>query len=189
MTPSSTFVMLSILHLISPSQIILNQCNKKAIVNSETAQTVKLWMNYFVHMVVPMQQILSKLMTPSRFYGSEQTIEMFINQIEDAQIFVLCTNLGYNLPCLIIHALNNITSVFFAMKSIASTTNTRLVRLIRPHQKFEQQLDQCSSGNMTSAHIATNDESISTFNTVVANLAAQCKHGNNTISQLSESNQ
>ncbi len=59
-------------------------------------------------------------------------IEILLKQIDDAPIFVICSKIGYDLPCLIMYALHNITSVF-AMNSMASTSIISLTTLIGPN--------------------------------------------------------
>ncbi len=71
---------------------------------------MKLWTNYSKHVAVPLQQTSPRLTTPSKTPGTYQANQNAFQKIEDAKIYALCANLGYDLSQLIIYALNNITN-------------------------------------------------------------------------------
>ncbi len=62
-------------------------------------------------------------------------IEMFFKQVEDAQIFALRANLGYELPLLNIYVYwaTSLIQMFFEMISITSAANITLTMLIGPN--------------------------------------------------------
>ncbi len=117
--PSSTLVILSAQHLKKVFQIKLNLYNKLEIVVFETTQSMKLCPCNCVHEIVDelfhtydhatatnISKIDDTIKTP---WDPTKPIEMFFKQVEDAQIFALRANLGYELPLLNIYVLGNIT--------------------------------------------------------------------------------
>lgn len=129
-------------------------------------------------------------------WDPNEPIEMLFKQIEDAQIFALCANLGYDLPRLIMYALNNITNTGAFREELRDFYRQHNTHEIDwpTFKKFwatawtEREHYRRSSGTTTYANIATDDDSISTFNTAVANLTAQRAQDNAAMSQLSDTN-
>ncbi len=84
--------------------------------------------------------------------------------------------------------------VSLKMNYVPSTANITHITLNVPHYKKGHCLDRTRTlltflGNTSYANIATDDDSIFTFNTAVANLAAQHAQDNAAMSHLSETNQ
>ncbi len=75
------------------------------------------------------------------------------------------------------------------MNSMTSTANITLTILIGPHLKNYGPLFGQKKLGATYANIATDDDSMSNFNTAVANLATQYTQDNATKGQLLETNQ
>lgn len=87
----------------------------------------------------------------------------------------LCTILGF-----IMYLLNNITNMGAFCNDLWDWLATAW---------FEQEYYWCSSGTTTHVNIAKDDNSISTFDTAVADLATHCAQDNTTMRKLSETNQ
>lgn len=98
----------------TPSQINLNQSDRLANVDLKTTQPVKLWMNYFTHMVIQLQRILQRLTMIKNPWGSNEPIEMLFKQIEVAQNFAACAILDMTyLASSFIHKFTLQLQVFF----------------------------------------------------------------------------
>ncbi len=110
--------MLSIQHSIKPFQI-----NSKLWFWKLTVCEIvdKLFHTYGCATATEITMVDDAIRTP---WDPNKSIEFF-NQIEDSQVISFCTNLGNNLPCVIIYALNNITNTgVFWDEQKTSITNT-----------------------------------------------------------------
>ncbi len=107
---SSASGMLSIQRLIKPSLINSNQCNKLETMALETALHMILSIKYFTYCPCTVADITKIHDALKTFWYPNKPIIMLFIQIEDALNFVLCENLGYNSPYLIIHESSNITN-------------------------------------------------------------------------------
>ncbi len=125
------------------------------------------------------------------FLVPKELIEMQLKQIEDAVTFALGANLWYDLPCRIMYSLNNITNTgltagtcdFYHYHNTHHTDWSTFKKILST-AFTEQEHYIHSSGNRTHANFATDDDSIFTFCTIVANLEAKYAQDNVVMSHL-----
>ncbi len=86
---------------------------------------------------MPLQQTSKRLTTPLRPSGTSTSQLKYFKPIKYAKIFALYANFGYDLPHLIIYALNNITNtIFYAMNSICFYCQHSTHNIIGPRLKM-----------------------------------------------------
>lgn len=125
-------------------------------------------------------------------------INKFFQCIEDAQLFALYANLGYDSSFLGVFALISFTSTdnfhdklldFYHKHNTIMILIGIQLNLLWVYAWIELKIFCHSSVTITNANIATYVESISTFNTTITKLSTQQSQGNATTNQLIEPNQ
>lgn len=151
---------------------------KMEIVVLGTSQPVKLWMTYFTHLIVSVK-IFPRLITPSRpsvFGDYNKPIETHV------QILVMTHHASSW-----IHWITSPIQVFFKMKLwlllLTWCSQYWLVHIKKLPLLWQNNYITHVLGSATFSNISTDDNSISTFNTALANIAAQHAQDNATTSQ------
>lgn len=147
-------------------------------------EIMKLSMNYFTHLVVSLQQILLRLITPSKL--PEISMSQFkdcSNRSKMHKLSPMCRTwiwltLSHNV--FVINNTINIGVCYNELHDLYCQCNTYEIDFCTLKNCAtawtEQEHHQCSSRTKTYVNIAKDDDSISIFNKAVANLAVLHMH-------------